>query len=305
MANTTTERLDELRRLLGSPTAPKVITQGVFEDDPEHLERLAHLRPSEQANQEDLCDYMEDLQYGTSVQPALFLYLLPFCLERWDQHIRIENFGWPGFREQFYTVLGKTNVLSECLSTDERATIFEFMRESILDEIDSQDRLHFRGSRAQPYRWISALTTHGVIAPDVQRIWNDWWTIDTQGKAIAAVQYISCLMYAKDENPVFAPYSRDKGGGPPCLWDFDGYLFESRWQEPNIEFLKNRLGAANNVIDVLTKAVDRLNAHSECPIAEKVLSDVPQCVERLAERCQALPEILATVAQLGTYLWPD
>ena len=88
------------------------------------------------------------------------------------------------------------------------------------------------------------------------------------------------------------PYSRDKGGGPPCLWDFDGHLFESRWQEPNIEFLKNRLGAANNVIDVLTKAVDRLNAHSECPIAEKVLSDVPQCVERLAERCQALRRFL-------------
>ena len=305
MTNTADTRLDQLRRRLGSPSAPKVITQGVFEAGPEHLDRLANLRTSEQANQDDLCDYMDDLQYGTDIQPVLFLFLLPFCLERWDQHIRNENFEWPGFREQFYTVLGKTEVLSECLSTDQHAAVLEFMRGSILEEIDSQDRLNFRGYPAKPYRWVKALTTHGVIAPDIELIWNEWWSIRTQGQAMAAIQYISCLMYQKDENPVFAPYTREKGGGPPCLWEFDGYLFESRWQEPNIDFLKGRLGTAKDATDVLTKAVDRLNVNSEGAIAQKVLSDMPQCAERLAERCHALPEILATTAQAPTYLWPD
>jgi hypothetical protein len=119
---------------------------------------------------------MDDLQYRTDIQPALFLYLLPFCLERWDQHIRNENFEWPGFREQFYTVLGKTSILLECLSPDQFAAVLEFMRKSIHEEIDAQDRLHFLGYPAQLYRWISALTTYGVIAPDVERIWNEWWS---------------------------------------------------------------------------------------------------------------------------------
>jgi hypothetical protein len=305
MANTADKRLEELRRRLGSPISPEVITQGVFEAGPEHLERLARLRPDEQADQRDLCDYMDDLQYRTDIQLALFLYLLPFCLERWDQHIRNENFEWPGFREQFYTVLGKIILLSECLSAGQLAAVHEFMRESILEEIDAQDRLHFFGYPAQPYRWISALTTYGVIAPDVERIWNEWWSIRTQGQAVAAVQYISCLLYPKDENPVFAPYTREKGGGPPCLWEFDGYLFESCWREPNVEFLQSLLGDTRNVIDVLKRAVDRLREHREFAIAKKVRHDVPQCAERLVERGKALPAILATVAQADMYLWPE
>jgi len=305
MANTANKRLEELRQRLGSVTAPKEITQGVFEAGPEHLERLAALRPGEKASQWDLSDYMEDLQYRTDIQPSLFLYLLPFCLERWDEYIRNDNFECPVSMEAFYTVLGGTNVPSECLASEQRTAVQEFMRKSILEEIDSQDRLNFRGYPAQPYRWISALTTYGVLAPDIARIWNDWWTIDTQGQATAAVQYISCLMYSKDKNPIFAPYSREKGGGPPCLWDFDGYLFESRWQEQNVQFLENLLRSTKNVINVLTKAVDRLNAQSELAIAQKVLSDVPQCAERLAGRCEALPAILATIAQSDTYLWPD
>lgn len=112
-------------------------------------------------------------------------------------------------------------------------------------------------------------------------------------------------MYPNGKNPVFAPYTREKGGGPPCLWEFDGYLFESRWQEPNVEFLEKLLRTTENVTNVLTEAVDCLNAHCELAIAHKVLSDVPQCSERLSERCNALPIILAAIGQLDTYLWPD
>ena len=315
MANTTTGRLDELRRRLGSPTAPKVITQGVFEAGPEHLERLAHLRPYEQANQHDLCDYMDDLQYRTDIQPALFLYLLPFCLERWDQHVRIENFECPGFKEQFYTVLGKTNVLSECLSTDQRAAVLEFMRKSILEGIDTQDRLRFEGYPAAPYRWIGALMTYGVIASDIEHLWMDWWSISTIGRAIAAVQYISCLVYPKNSNPVFAPYTRERGGGPPCLWEFDGYLHEATWKIQNVEFLKKLFRDPKIVFSVVRRAVDRLSQHSGFLTAQQLLADLQSSsanrklrspAETLSDRLLALPDILATGGEPQmTYLWPD
>jgi hypothetical protein len=82
-------------------------------------------------------------------------------------------------------------------------------------------------------------------------------------------------------------------------------LFESRWQQPNVEFLQSLLGETRNVTDALTRAVDRLSERKEFAIAQKVLNDVPQCAERLAERGNALPVILATIAQLDTYLWSD
>jgi hypothetical protein len=191
MANTSIERLVDLRRRLGSPTPPTAIAQGVFEAGPEHLERLAHLRPGDQANEWDVRDYMEHLQFRTDIQIPLFIYLVPFCLERWDEYIRSDNFECPASMESFYTVLGNTDVLSKCFSPDQCAAVQEFMRKSILEEIDAQDCLHFWGYPAQPFRWIRALTTYGVIAPDIDRIWNDWWSISTEGQAVAAVQYIS------------------------------------------------------------------------------------------------------------------
>jgi hypothetical protein len=303
MANTTNERLAELRRCLGSVTSPNVITQGIFEDGPEHLERLAALRPGEQANLSDLSDYMYDLHYRTDIQIPLFLYLLPFCLEKWDEYIRNDNTECPGFAQHFCTVLGETSVLSECLSSDQCAAVLEFMRKSILKEIDAQDRLHFQGYPAPPYRWIRALNTYGVISSDIERIWTDWWSVGTQGQAIAAVQYVSCLMYEKDENPIFAPYTREEGGGPPCLWDFDGRSSKSCWQEPNILFLTDLLETPKNVIEVLIKAVERLAAHSERVTAQKVLSDVPQYVDRLTKRCRALPELLGSPARIWLKRW--
>jgi hypothetical protein len=49
------------------------LTQGIFEAGPEHLERLAALRPGDQASPWDICDSMEDLQFRIDIQIPLFV----------------------------------------------------------------------------------------------------------------------------------------------------------------------------------------------------------------------------------------
>ncbi len=228
-----------LHGMLGVTRPPEKITQEAFEGNDQHLRRLVRLRPGEQADGSDLWEYIHDLRHK-DIQGPLFTYLLPFCLEAWREDLRgIDGYG--GLIEHFYPVLADRQVFDLHLTPQQSAVVSEFMRQTILEEIDDQRGLAFQGSRTRPYRWFRALTTYGVLRPDLDRLWTAWWTLNTVGRAIAAVQYISCLMYPENENPVFAPWTPDRGGGPPCLWEFEGHLYEHRWQEPNVNFLKRIL----------------------------------------------------------------
>jgi hypothetical protein len=150
---------------------------------------------------------------------------------------------------------------------------------------------------ARPYRWVSALTTHGVLLPDVEQLWTAWWSIDTVGRAVASVQYISCLMYGVNENPVFARWTPERGGGPPSLWGFGGPLYEHRWLEPNIRFLRRMLDDPQKVSDVLRLAVERLGGQPELEAATEIQGDIPLCAETLIARCAELPHLLETPQQ--------
>jgi len=282
-----------LRRTLGAKEPPLEITQRDFEAGPDHLYRLSRLRADEQADPYDLCEYMLDLLY-CDIDVPLFIYLLPFCLEAWDEDLRTDDFAVLGFVSDFYPVLKNRGVFEEHLTPRQGNAVLVFMRESILEEIDSQRGLYYKGYPARPYRWIRAMTTYGAIAPDIERIWTTWWSVDTVGRAIAAVQYISCLMYPKDENPVFAPYTREQGGGPPCLWEFSGGRSLRQWQKPNIDFLEEFLGAPESVSEVLGRAVALLADQPEGQVASKVLEDLPSRFMTVVDRCAALPLLLAT-----------
>lgn len=175
------------------------------------------------------------------------------------------------------------------------------MRETILDEIYEQRGLSYEGANARPYRWMTAFTTYGVIQSDMEQLWTAWWSLEGVGSAVAAVQYVSCLMYPDNENPVFAPWTGDKGGGPPCLWEFGGHLYTNRWLEPNVEFLKRFLNP-HSAISVLTKAVALLERQPEHKVAAEVSNDVPLCEETLRVRCAELPELLGTTQIPGKRL---
>src|SRR4029077_17656799 len=190
-----------------------------FEGNDRHLRRLVRLRPGEQADASDLREYIHDLRYPDIPGPLL-VYLLPFCLQAWREDLRGIHEGYGGVIEDFYPVLADRHIFDLHLTPKQSAVVSEFMRQTILEEIDDQRGLAFQGSRTRPYRWFRALTTYGVLRPDLDRLWTAWGTLSSVGRAIATVQYISCLMYREKENLVFAPWTPDRGGGPPCLWEF-------------------------------------------------------------------------------------
>jgi hypothetical protein len=291
--------LAAVRQAMDRSTAPTTITQEAFDRDNGHLKRLMRLQPDERAEPGDLWDYTQDLRY-TEIQGPLLAYLMPVCLQAWHDDLRgIDRYG--GFVEHFYPVLADRHVFDTHLTPKQTAAVSEFMRQSILQEMDEQRGLVYDGSNARPYRWIRALTTHGVLLPDTDSLWTSWWALGTIGRAMSAVQYVSALMYANEENPVFAPWTREGGGGAPCLWEFDGHLYTHRWLEANVEFLSRTL-TVSAVGDVLARAVGELIDEPEHQIAVRMLTHIPTCRELLAARCAELPILLATKQEPGALL---
>jgi len=302
----TAESLDirsALRKSLGATRPPDAITQEAFERDDRHLRRLVRLQYGERPRGDDLFSYTEDLRY-TEIQTSLFVYLLPVCLEMWRNDVRGIDTSCAGVVEHLYPILADRHVFDVHLTPKQTAVVSDFMKGVILEEIDEQRGLAFEGSRARPYRWIGELTTYGVLLPDLERLWTQWWALRTIGCAVAAIQYISCLMYSENENPVFAPWTRDGGGGPPCLWEFEGHLYEHRWLEPNVAFLRKTL-TVQSVANLLSLASSHLTGESEHSVAAVVSEDFPLCEATVATRCAALPRLLETKQQPGFLLqWP-
>jgi hypothetical protein len=285
----------QLHRNLGAMRPPEGITQEAFEGDLGHLRRLAQLRPGERADPNDLWEYVHDLR-NTQVQGPLFVYLLPFCLQALRDDLRGLREGYGGLVEHLYPVLADQRVFDQYLNDGQREAASEFIRQAILEEIDDQRGLSHTGSRSRPYRWVRALTTYGVLRPDAHRLWTAWWSLGTVGRSVAAVQYISCLMYAERENPVFAQWTPDAGGGPPCLWDFEGHLYTHRWLKPNVDFLRGNL-SVHSVRDLLVRAVGGLAGHEELGAAAAIQEDFSLCTATVETRCSELPKFLETVQQ--------
>lgn len=282
-----------LHRALQATAPPEKITQEVFEHDDKHLRRLAQLKPGERAEAKDLWNYAQDLLH-TEIQSSLFAYLLPFCLAAWQEDLE-GNYGYGGFIEHLYPVLANRRIFDEHMEPKQAAVVSQYMQRTILGEIDDQRGLAYQGSNAKPYRWIRALTTYGVLRPDMHSLWRAWWSFETVGRAVAAVQYISCLMYPENENPVFAPWTPDGGGGPPCLWDFEGHLYEHCWQSPNIQFLKETLNV-QNVSHVLNRCAERLADGPESAVVAQMRADFPLTLDALGARCVELPQRLETTS---------
>lgn len=289
-----------LRRAMGRPSLLTAITQKAYDFEDGHLQRLVRLKPGERAAPGDLWDYSQDLRYA-EIQTPLLAYLIPFCLRAWRDDLRGTHAEYGAFVEHFYPALADRHVFGAHLTATQVAAVSNFMRQSILEEIDDQRGLTYQGMNARPYRWIHGLTTYGVLRPDVELLWTAWWSLDTIGRAVGAIQYISALMYQDEENPIFAPWMKVGGGGPPCLWEFEGNLYEHRWLEPNIEFLSRTL-TVSNVRDVLKRATERLVNEPEHAIARRVYEASETRSETLEARCAELPRLLATTQVPGALL---
>jgi hypothetical protein len=284
---------------LRARSAP-AITQHALDGDRGHLHRLVRLERGTPASAGDLWEYSQDVRF-TDVQGDLLTYLLPACLQAWHDDLR-GVYDYAAFVEHFYPMLADRGVFTTHLTPAQTVVVSAFMRQTILDEVDAQRGLSHAGLGRAVYRWSWAVTTYGVILPDVADLWSTWWQLDTTGRAVAAVQYASALMYPDDANPIFAPWTCKDGGGPPTLWEFSGHLYAHRWQEPNVRFLRRTLSAPA-VSELLERAAARLSGEPEHPAALRVLADLPSRGAMLAARCTELPDLLAQTQGTDLLHW--
>jgi hypothetical protein len=283
-----------VRRAFGDPKplAVGAVWQKAFDYDTAHLHRLAVLAPDAEGDPADLVAYALDFKYE-QIQKDLFLHLLPFCLRAWRDDL-FSPFGrYETFVDEFYPAMLRGSVLDRVLGSTEAAAVADFMRAAILERIDAQEALSFKGSKSPVYAWFHAVSTYGLLRDDLEKLWSAWWSVDTPGRALAAAQYASCLIYDETANPVFDAWTREHGGGPPCLWHYRGHVLEENWRAPNLEMLARAL-TPDGVRGVLDRAVAKLTGH---PLRDKVASirfRLDARTQTLTNRCVDVQRFLAT-----------
>ena len=283
-----------VRRALGEPQplAADRIWQKPFDYDTGHLQRLASLPPGASAEPEDLVAYALDFKYE-KIQKDLFLHVLPFCLRAWQEDLA-QPFGrYETFVDEFYPALLRGGVFDGELLPAQAAAVGDFMSAAILAQIDRQQALSFKGSKAGVYAWFHALSTYGLLRPDIERLWSVWWAVETEGRALAALQYASCLIYDDTGNPVFDSWTREHGGGPPCLWHYRGHVLEERWRDENLAMLEKTL-TPDGVRALLDRSVARLASHPLRDKAASIRFRLDARTETLANRCADVRRFLAT-----------
>jgi hypothetical protein len=283
-----------IRRAFGNPRplAADDVWQKPFDYDSAHLHRLAVLEPDADAEPDDLVAYALDFKYE-QIQKDLFLHVLPFCLRAWQEDLTSPFGRYETFVDEFYPALIRGSVFDRVLAPPQAAAVGEFMRSAILSRIDDEQKLSHKGSKAPVYAWFHALSTYGLLRADIDQLWSAWWAVETEGRALAAVQYASCLIYDETANPVFDAWTREHGGGPPCLWHYRGHVLEECWRPENLEMLAREL-TPDGVRALLDRAIARLAGHPLRDKAASVRFRLDARTQTLTNRCADVQRFLAT-----------
>jgi hypothetical protein len=282
-----------------SSRVPETIIQEPFDYDPGHYMRLCHLEGG-QPDPIDLIDYALDMTH-MSLQSELLRHLMPVLLDAWRRDLFGGSAaGFRGFVEYFWPALLRVKTTQVILSDAEIGVVMSFMRDAILDRLDAEDSLAFSGMGASPYDWVHSLVSFGVIFPNIESLWTEWWQMKTSGHAIAAFQYASALVYEADKNPVFASWTKDRGGGPPSLWECGCHMFDAGWREENLHFLRQTLSV--EYIKQRLRAAQRvIKSASANSVASRILADLPVRATLLALRLEQLPTILTNLSNVDGF----
>ena len=191
--------------------APKKIWQEPYEHDGRAYKRLCSLN-GQMPRGDDLYDYCMDLCYSPSkIQLDLFRYLLPICLSAWKNVLLgCAPSDFAAFDEHFFPALVKREPLHEYLNAEELGAVQKFVVETILERIRAEQSLEHACSRDNVYSWFYAITDFAIVFSGLSDLWMSWWQLSSDGYAIAVLEYLSCLMYEDDCNPIFTAWSKEK-----------------------------------------------------------------------------------------------
>ncbi|WP_406699102.1 hypothetical protein V5E97_09505 [Singulisphaera sp. Ch08] len=277
------------RGIFNHPRPPESVWERQFDDSSYQLERLARTR-YDQIDFGDLRYYYLDLAY-VELQQDLFNYLFPVCLMHWHASL-MQNQECSHSDSEFHQGVLRGNILEKMVTPQQRDAISEFIRDSFLERLDAERGFAYEGEKTPAYGWISRFNSVGLIMPGIDLLWEPWWTLDTPGRAVAALQYCSGLMYLEGENPLFGRWTPGQGGGGPCLWENDSLIPDVGWKPENLDFLSKTL-TAEFVEDRVVKAVARLEGEPEWQKARRLENDLPESRELVSLRVAKLPTLLA------------
>jgi len=256
------------RQIFNNPSPPKIIWEKQFDGFDKELNQIAK-KHWEDITNEDLWYYLLDLAY-VDLQPELFEYLFPVCLNFWYKTLmnnESANQGDAGFHYALY----KGKILNSMITKNQKEEIYKYFHDAFIERIEQERGFIYSGSSTPAYAWISRFNSLGYIMP-IRNIWESWWNIDSLGKAVSALMYSSGLIYVKGENPIFAKWSPEKGGGGPYLTESDADIYDSAWRKENIDFLKEIL-SVEYIQQKAKIAATLLSEEPEAEMAKKIAND--------------------------------
>ncbi len=256
-----------------------------FDHQQDELERIANT-PWEKFKFQDLMYYYHDLAY-VELQGDLFRYLFPICLMDWHVTLQNNQSCYHGDADFHYGVR-EGKVFERMLTPKQRQQVYEFLRDSFLDRLDRERGLEYRAAQTPAYGWMARFNSAATIVPQIALLWDAWWSLESPGQAVAALQYVSGLMYFDGENPFFGPWTPDEGGGGRCLWRDDTQIGEAGWLPENVEYLKSVL-TVDFVGAKVDAAVERLRDEPEYARVLPVSESLRDRQELIASRIEELP----------------
>lgn len=279
--------ITDLRRALRSPAAIGVVAQEGA-DDPARLALLSHARPeSGELPVAALEEYCICLTHAERLDPALARFALPMCLDAWQRYLFEGTHGDLAML-LFHRLAGHATKLEESMGATDVEVVRDFMRVSILSRLSTVTSLQVNAPGEMEV-WVDYLAGYGTVWADFSILLRDWCSVSTIGLAIAAIQYLSLLVYEDAEHPLFQRWADRLGGAAPLPWAGK----DVPWLRDNVSALQQML-QGTGARDWMARAVDRLKGHADESLARLILDDMDLQPYRVESRTRDLAMHMAT-----------
>ncbi|POP45367.1 hypothetical protein CHU32_13120 [Superficieibacter electus] len=208
--------------------------------------------------------YVLNLVYNEPMQPELFRYLFPLCLAKWRETLLTIGYG-DHFEESLFRALRRPYLWREMMDASQRQQVRAFIVDTMLARMDNE-----RGFGVL-LSWLPAFNDIGGTAPVMRIIWSRWWSLDSVGKAVCALQYAAHLIYSGDDNILGSK------GGCGCGWHHP-LSHTDGWSQENWAFLCEAL-TPQTILEGVQAAAEKLRGEPEEDIAARIARDALDAAE--------------------------
>jgi hypothetical protein len=283
-------RCDKLGAALGSAEARQ---QLALESLPRHLDRLCRW-PVVPARFVDLRRFADEVNHTETPDGRLVRALLPVCYWGWSHDFREVGSPFNGFSEVFWSALVRHAGFEALIGPEGFRVSQELMAAELLDRMALEDGYASASAKMLPSSWFRAFCCFGIIFPGVGELWEQWRRAATPGHAYSLAQYISCLVYDGDQNPLFAGHHRAGGDRPgaPSLWEPEGFLLDPKWRDENLDFIR-REWTPSAMEQALDRSCEALVGTPYAALVARVRADFGERLPAVTLRLAQLPDRLA------------